>query len=59
MTGNGQWSESAEVSTILQSDEAEGDDDQKNCLLMDVPAEKEGGVSTKCHCSYKCLPVGT
>lgn len=57
MAGDSQWPECAEVATVLQSDQAEGNDDQKDSFLMNVPTEEERCVSTKRERSYKCIPV--
>lgn len=45
MTRDCKWSERSKVSSVLERYQAEGDDDQQNCLLMDMPTEKERRVS--------------
>jgi len=59
MASNSQWPKCAEVATVLESDQTEGNDDQKNGFLVHMPAEEEGCISAESQSSYKYLPVGT
>jgi hypothetical protein len=43
----GERAESSKVSTVVECDQAEGDDDKENGFLVDVPAKEERGVGTK------------
>lgn len=44
MARNGEWAECAQVASVLKGDEAEGNDDEQDGFLVNVPAEKEGCV---------------
>ena len=44
MTGYCQRPERSEISAIFERKKAEGDDDEKDGFLVDVPAKQEGGV---------------
>jgi hypothetical protein len=48
--------ESAKEPAIMQRNQAEGDDDQENRFLVNMPTEKEGSVTTKRDCTDKRLP---
>lgn len=56
MARNNQRPECTEVSSIRQGNQAKGDDDQKNCFFMHVPAEKERRVSAQRHGSDEVFP---
>lgn len=56
MTRNRKWSESSEMSTVFECNQAERNDNQQNCLLVDMPAEQEGCISAECQSSYKSVP---
>ncbi len=47
MTADGQGAEGAEVAAVLEREKAEGDDDEEDRFLVDVPAEEEGGVGAE------------
>lgn len=47
MASDGEGAECAEVSTVFEGEEAEGDDDEKDGFFMDVPAKEKGGVATE------------
>jgi hypothetical protein len=47
VTGYGERTEGAEISTVLECEQAEGDDDKEDGFLMDMPAEEKGGVAAE------------
>lgn len=56
MSCHRQRSKCAKVPSVLERDQAEGYDDQKNGLLVDVIAEQEGRVSAQSHSADKVVP---
>jgi hypothetical protein len=56
VTSNSQGAESAEVATIGESDEGEGDDDQEDGFFVDVPAEEKGSVAAEGDGADESLP---
>ena len=58
VAGDGERPEGAEVSAVFQGEEGEGDDDEEDGLLVDVPAEEEGGVAAKDDCREEGFPCG-
>lgn len=48
MSGYGERTECTQVSSVVERDEAEGDDDEEDGLLVYVPAEKERCIGTEC-----------
>lgn len=59
MASHGEGSGCAEVSSVLEGDKAEWDDDEENGLFVDVPPEEEGGVSAKRERANEGVPVGS
>jgi len=55
---HGQGPEGAEIPAVLQGDEAEGDDDEEDGLLMDMPPEEERGVSAEGDSPDEVVPGG-
>lgn len=49
MSRNGEGSEGAQIATVLERDEGEGDYDEQNGLLVDVPPEEEGSIAAECN----------
>ena len=58
MASYGEGAEGAEVATVFEGDEAEGEDDEEDGFFVDVPAEEEGGVATEGEGADKGLPGG-
>ena len=56
MTSHSQWAESSQIPTVLERDKAEGDDDQQDSLLVNVPTEQERGVPAKSDSPDETLP---
>lgn len=56
MTRDDEWPECAEVSSVPEGDQTEGDNDQQDGLFMHVPAKEERGITTQRHCSDKVFP---
>lgn len=56
MTRHCKRSESSEMSTIFECDQAERDNYQQNCFLVNMPAEQEGCISAECQGAYKGVP---
>lgn len=56
MTSDSQGSESAKISTILERDQAEWNDHEQDCLLVDMPAEQERCVATQRYSTNEGLP---
>ena len=46
MPCHGQRPEGTEISAVFECEQAEGDDDQEDGLLVDMPSEEEGCVAT-------------
>ena len=55
MACHSQWTEGTEVPAIVECNEAEGNNNQQDGFLVDVPAEEERGVSAE---SGSCNKVG-
>jgi hypothetical protein len=43
----GERAEGAEIPSVSESEEAEGDKDEEDGFLVDVPAEEKGGVGAE------------
>ena len=56
MSRNCQRPESAEISPILECQQAERDDHQKNSLLVYMPAKQKRRVATKGNSADECFP---
>ena len=56
MAGDSEGSECAEVTTVFEGEEGEGDEDEEDCFFVDVPAEEEGGVGAEGEGANKCGP---
>ena len=56
MAGDSKRPEGAEIASILESEQAEWDDDKKNCLLVDVPAEQERSIAAESDCRNEVVP---
>lgn len=56
MTRNCERPESAQVSSVFQREEAEGDDDEEDRFLMDMPAEEERCVAAERDRCHKIVP---
>lgn len=56
MACNSQGSECTKESTVVERNQAEGNDDQEDGFLVNVPAEEEGRVTAECDCAHKRLP---
>lgn len=56
VSGNCQWSECAQIPSILQSYQTERDDHQQYGFLVNVPAEQKRGVSTESQTTHKVIP---
>lgn len=52
-----QRSEGAKIPSILEGNQTEWNYDEQNCLLMNMPAEEERGISTQCDRSHKRIPI--
>lgn len=50
--------ESAKVSSVFESNQAEWDDDQEDSLLVDVPTKQERGISAESDSAHKSIPGG-
>lgn len=59
MSGNCQWSEGTEVSTIFECDQTERNDNEEHGLLVHMPAKQEGGISTQSDRSDESIPSRT
>lgn len=57
MPSNCEGAESAEVATVLQGDETEGDNNQKNRFLVYMPTKEERCVTTQGNCTNECIPA--
>lgn len=44
------------MTPVSKGDQTEGDDDEKNSLLVNMPSEEERGVTTQSDCANKGLP---
>ena len=53
---DGQRPERAQVAPVAQRDEREGDDDEQDGLLVNVPAEEERGVAAQRDGAYEAVP---
>jgi len=51
-----QGAKRAEEPAVMQRNQAERDDDKKNRLLVDMPAEKEGRVAAERDCADERFP---
>ncbi len=58
MTADGQGAEGAEVAAVLEREKAEGDDDEQDRFLVDVPAEEEGSVGAERQGADEVVPGG-
>lgn len=59
MSGNCQRSEGTEVTTILECDQTEGNDNEEDGLFVHMPAKQEGGIATESDRSDKSIPRRT
>lgn len=59
MAGHRERPERAEIPPVLESDQAEWNDNQEHSFLVNMPPEKECGVSTKRNGADEVVPVGT
>ena len=59
MPRHGQGPERADMASVLESDEAEGDEDEENGLLVHMPPEQEGGIAAQCHGADESVPGRT
>jgi hypothetical protein len=57
MTCYCQGSEGAKESAVMKCDQAERNDNEKDSLLVDMPAEQERGVPTQGDRANKGLPL--
>lgn len=58
MTCHRKRTEGAEIPTVLESDQAEWNDNEEDCLFVDVPSKKERGVSAKSNGAHEGCPLG-
>lgn len=56
MSGDCERTESAKVSTVLQGQQAERNDDQENRFFVHMPPEQEGRISTESDSTNKDFP---
>lgn len=56
MPRDGEGTEGAEITAVFEGNEREGDDDEQDGFLVDVPAEKEGGVAAEGYGADECFP---
>lgn len=57
MTRHCQGSECTKISSILERNEAEGNDDKQDSFLVNVPTEQERRITAECGCSNKGMPA--
>lgn len=58
MTGYRKRTEGTKVSTIAKSNETERDDDEEDCLFMNMPSKEKGGIATERYRTDEILPSG-
>lgn len=56
MAGDGQRSESTQISAVGEGNEAEWDDDQENRFFVHMPAEEKRRITTKGDGTDECIP---
>lgn len=56
MAGYREGAEGAEVASVFEGEEAEGDDDEEDGFLVDMPAEEEGRVAAECEGADEVVP---
>lgn len=56
MTSYCQGAERSKVPSIFQCEQAERNDYQQDCLLVNMPSKKERGIAAKSDGSNECLP---
>lgn len=56
MAGNGERSESTKISPIFERYQTEGNDDEQNCLFVNVPTEQERRIAAQSYGSHKYIP---
>lgn len=58
MSCNRKGTKSAEVPAVFEGYQAEGNDNQEDSLLMDVPPEQERGISAESDSAHESIPIG-
>jgi hypothetical protein len=56
MASNRQRPEGTEKSAVVEGNQTEGDNNQEDRFLVDMPAKEEGSVTAKRYCTDKRLP---
>ena len=56
MAGYGQWSEGAEVSSVLESNQAEWDNNKQYGFFVNVPPKQEGRITAEGDSADECVP---
>ena len=58
MASDSQGPKSAVIPAILKRDQTEGNNDEQNCLFVNVPSEQKGCISAERHGADKGFPGG-
>ena len=58
MSRNSKWTKGAEIPTILQGQQTEWYDNEKDCFLVYMPSEQERCISTERNGTNEDFPRG-
>lgn len=59
MAGYCQGTERTKMPPVLESDQAEGNNDEENGFFMNMPSKEERRVAAESDCSNESIPVRT